>query len=125
VSPEPSQAPLPTHRAQCPLYPSAPPSLAPTLPCPPLTPPQSFLTLLLSLPALALRDPKLKGGELGANPKYTMIFMLLGVVAIPMWVPHVGMTVVTFTLVLPSESRALVPGHGAGRRLPWWCPLRG
>jgi hypothetical protein len=64
---------------------------------------QAFLTLLLALPSLALRDPKLHGGELGAKPKFDMIFMLLGVIAIPMWVPHVGTLVLTFTLVIPSE----------------------
>lgn len=50
------------------------------------TPPllQAVLTLMLALPVLALRDPQLKGKVLGGNPKYSILFLLLGVIAIPM-----------------------------------------
>jgi hypothetical protein len=89
-------------------------TLTPTRP--PSPPRQSFLTLLLALPALALRDPKLRGGELGGKEKFTIVFLLLGVVAIPMWVPHLGMIMVSFTAVLPSERARRGGGGGAGRR---------
>lgn len=51
-------------------------------PPPPLL--QAVLTLMLALPVLALRDPQLKGKVLGGNPKYSILFLLLGVIAIPM-----------------------------------------
>ncbi|GBF99382.1 hypothetical protein Rsub_12186 [Raphidocelis subcapitata] len=72
----------------------------------------AVLTLLLALPSLALRDPKLRGTELGANPKFGMIFMLLGVIAIPMWVPHVGTLVLTFTAVIPIALSAVWVAYG-------------
>jgi len=87
-------------------------------PPPPTHPPaklsQAVLVMLLSLPALALRDPKLKGTELGSKPKFTILFMLLGVVAIPMWVPEVGTLVLTFTVAIPSESQRWMDARS------WW-----
>ena len=61
------------------------------------------MTVMLALPALALRDPKLRGYLLGGNPKFSVLFMLLGTIAIPLWVPYVGVLVVTFTVAIPSE----------------------
>jgi hypothetical protein len=64
------------------------------------------MVLLLSLPALALRDPRFEVSK-GASAKYSMLFMLLGIVALPMWVPQVGQLVLTFTVALPGETPRL------------------
>lgn len=94
--------PWATHNRPAP-YPRPPPN-------PPLSSAspsaQALLTLLTALPALALRDPQLRGHLLGGNPKFGILFMLLGMLAIPMWMPYVGTLVVTFTLVIPRERGA-------------------
>lgn len=65
----------------------------------------SVMVLLLSLPVLALRAT-------GGDSKFALLFMLLGAVALPMWIPYVGQLVMLFTMAVPVCVAAIWLAYG-------------
>ncbi|KAI8471909.1 MAG: hypothetical protein J3K34DRAFT_415617 [Monoraphidium minutum] len=75
------------------------------------------LVMIITLPALAMRDPSLAISE-RASPKFSILFMLLGLLTLPLWVPHVGNLVITFTVLIPVCYFSIWASYGAFHAFP-------
>lgn len=82
----------------------------------------ALLVGVVAVPALAVKEPSFV--NLFKYRNYSIAFMVLGTLVLPIWEPNLGMVVVIFTLLIPSESH----GDEAGlfvisilvSYLGWW-----
>lgn len=61
----------------------------------------AVLVGLVSLPALALKEASF--GGLHKYKAYSVLFVIMGSLALPLWEPHLGNIVLAFTLLTPSK----------------------
>ncbi|KAF8072621.1 hypothetical protein HT031_000281 [Scenedesmus sp. PABB004] len=70
----------------------------------------SVMIGLVALPALAVKEPSFE--RLFRFKGYSIVFMVLGTLVLPMWEPNLGKVVLAFTLLMPVGCASLWLAYG-------------